>query len=790
MSTDYIRLCPTCGTENDPGTMRCQCGAMLAGLDMVLRQQPPATAPAPVPAPVPAAAPVLLCTYDDCAQPNPPGSTNCLYCNRPLQADEPVQAHSLLTLPAALKDRYRIVEALPAQGAEAELLLLASLQDGTTVVAKIYRRGIHPRPDVQQRVLAVDQRHRVDVLETGTSDGHAYELMEWCRHGSLRQLIGNTPQDNATLRACVDEIGAALQATHGAGLLHRDLKPENILVRSQTPLALVLTDFGVSSLLDATQRFTGTARTLPYAAPESLSGVIDVKADYWALGMIVLEAALGRHPFAGLSDAVILHHLTTRAVDSAGLQDPALRKLVRGLLLRDPAQRWGASEVRRWLADDASLAEPREQSASTSLVQPYLVGPERCLTMEQLAVALARNWRDGVGDMANGQLLAWLRDVQKDQNAVRMLLNLRHESRMPLDVQLLKLIIHLAPGIVPTWRGESVELPAVLRHASLALKGEQAAAIWLSEVHDARVLDTYAKAGNADCASIVRQWDGACDQFIQSWAEGIALILKRVPARAPDEHADFDQLMFGKSEPTRPTLAAMHARLLAVAYDAKWRERLRQRLTAELNLILVDCPWLAELGDVASMGGAQLLVLEALLPEAHKARERQAKAAERRQLALDEQIAQVREEANAMLADLSTSASGIHIFDLERAEAMQVAVSNLVALGVRIRSAPRADLPWRELAKNMSRAEATLGRLAQLLDALLLHRTGNASWLGGQALIYIGLALLIVPAALGRRFLFLELAMVAGLLAWRIVPLFTLADDIREVGAQLARIQV
>src|SRR4029077_19586068 len=117
------------------------------------------------------------------------------------------------------------------------------------------------------------------------------------------------------------------------------------------------TDFSVASTLDATQRFTSAARTLPYASPESLSGVIDGKSDYWALGMIVVEAALGRHPFAGLSEAVILHHLTTRSVDVSGVADRNVRKLTRGLLLRDPETRWGAEQVERWLAGDESLAE-------------------------------------------------------------------------------------------------------------------------------------------------------------------------------------------------------------------------------------------------------------------------------------------------------------------------------------------------------------------------------------------------------------------------------------------------
>jgi hypothetical protein len=39
MSQDYIRRCPSCGTENALGVMRCVCGALLTGVDLEVRGQ-------------------------------------------------------------------------------------------------------------------------------------------------------------------------------------------------------------------------------------------------------------------------------------------------------------------------------------------------------------------------------------------------------------------------------------------------------------------------------------------------------------------------------------------------------------------------------------------------------------------------------------------------------------------------------------------------------------------------------------------------------------------------------
>ncbi len=784
MSADYLRRCPTCDTENAPHIMRCACGALLAGVDLVSKR----AAANPAPATDASRVETLLCAYEDCGQNNPPGSTNCLYCNRPLAhgttLSSAVQLQSLLNLPGTLKNHYRIIQPLPTQGAEAELLLVEKIAGGPALVAKIYRHGIQPRQDVQQRIARIDPQHCVAILEAGIAEGYAYELMEFCTHGSLRKTMSAGPLAADSLQMLVREIASAIAAVHAAGLLHRDLKPENILVRSAQPLDLVLTDFGISSVLDATQRFTGTARTLPYASPESLSGVIDVKADYWALGMIILEASLGKHPFAGLSDAVILHHLATRGIDLTGVADRKIRKLLRGLLLRDPKARWGDAEITRWLANDASLAEPAEQGAASGFAEPYHIAREICHTREQLAVALARNWRDGIADMANGLLLSWFRDVQKDQNLVRCLIELRQDSRMPVDVQLLKLILHLAPGIPPIWRGESIELTAILSQANLALKGNDGATQWLSMLYQYQVLETYAAAGNQECAAIVQRWGKACDQFAQAWDAGLALIKEKAPARGPDDYVNYDLLVYGASEPDRPAMAAMHARLLAIAYDPQWAERLRKRLTAELASLMVYCPWLGELGDPRSMGAAALLVLESLLPEARKVAERQVQSNARQREAKADECAALRAEFQIVIAALRAAARD-SLFMPGACSALGASLDRYFDLIARIKASGRADLAWQEIRKTAVRVETAAGQLRLLADTLAEQHAANAGWLSLPVLGFSVLAMLLLPALLGPRIFYLLTALVVGIAVWRLAPAFSMMRRIRELADRL-----
>ena len=78
-----VKRCPGCSAEHPPNTLRCACGLLLVGVDLV----EPGTveaAPDPVSAVPSADVTALLCPHADCAQTNPAESTLCKYCNRPL----------------------------------------------------------------------------------------------------------------------------------------------------------------------------------------------------------------------------------------------------------------------------------------------------------------------------------------------------------------------------------------------------------------------------------------------------------------------------------------------------------------------------------------------------------------------------------------------------------------------------------------------------------------------------------------------------------------------------------
>jgi WD40 repeat protein/serine/threonine protein kinase len=150
--------------------------------------------------------------------------------------------------------------------------------------------------------------HDIGKLDSGTP----FIVMEYLEGLDLYTLLqkkGAQPMELAVLyvlQAC-DAIAEA----HAAGIIHRDLKPANLFLTTRpngSPCVKVL-DFGLSklttrklSLAQAPLTDTNDVMGTPYyMSPEQLKATrdVDVRADIWALGVILYELITGKRPFPG-----------------------------------------------------------------------------------------------------------------------------------------------------------------------------------------------------------------------------------------------------------------------------------------------------------------------------------------------------------------------------------------------------------------------------------------------------------------------------------------------------------
>jgi serine/threonine protein kinase len=94
-------------------------------------------------------------------------------------------------------------------------------------------------------------------------------------------------------------VGRALHHAHGQGMVHRDIKPGNVMFRNDD--AVVLTDFGMSKILNVASDITATgtvAGTPAYMAPEQWTDdEPDQRSDIYSLGIVLYQLATGELPF-------------------------------------------------------------------------------------------------------------------------------------------------------------------------------------------------------------------------------------------------------------------------------------------------------------------------------------------------------------------------------------------------------------------------------------------------------------------------------------------------------------
>ena len=223
----------------------------------------------------------------------------------------------------------------------------------------------------------------VAVYDSGEDRGLPWIVMEYVSGQTLRDLLERRGRlDLETTAELLGAVADALDHAHHAGIAHLDMKPENVLLTSES---VKVADFGLVRAAHAGSD-TPLAGTVQYLAPEVLrGGVVDGRADVYALGVLAYECLTGRPPFTGTQDEVIRQHLSGR-VPPPSLSLRSLPQPVDAAVWQatdpDPAHRFArASQFA------AAMGAPRRRRVDEALRAATVVPPAREVGAETLNVA-------------------------------------------------------------------------------------------------------------------------------------------------------------------------------------------------------------------------------------------------------------------------------------------------------------------------------------------------------------------------------------------------------------------
>lgn len=222
------------------------------------------------------------------------------------------------------------------------------------------------------------------TYDSGKVFGTYFIAMEYVRGPTLKELVshcattvGGVPEPITLYLAaqlcdaldhahnCKDDKGVPL------GIIHRDVTPSNLILSDDGFIKLI--DFGLAKAQVSREE---TAQNMikgkfGYIAPEYLGGHLDLRADLWAVGIIMYELLTSRRLFDGADNFETMKRVRSLPIPRPSRANPRvsaeLDRIVMTALERDPEKRWQSAAamrdaIREVVAQPENFIEPRHVS--------------------------------------------------------------------------------------------------------------------------------------------------------------------------------------------------------------------------------------------------------------------------------------------------------------------------------------------------------------------------------------------------------------------------------------------
>lgn len=294
-----------------------------------------------------------------------------------------------------IAERFVIDRAL-GSGATGTVFRARRLDDDQVIALKVVHRHlcgdrqIFGRYRREAKILShLEGDHIARLLDVVEHDGLLAIALEHVEGESLEAALARRgPLPPAEAVEIALQVCRALGPAHARGVVHRDLKPGNVLLErrsnagpGQTDWKRVrVVDFGLAKIVQEDMTTTGLTEqdmifgTAEYMAPEQARGEdADLRADIYAVGVMLYEMVVGRVPHSGRTPiATMTAHLTEDperpclAAPTLPIS-PDLDAVIMTALAKSPEDRFPNA---RALAEALATASAREGVSTPPIAPP------------------------------------------------------------------------------------------------------------------------------------------------------------------------------------------------------------------------------------------------------------------------------------------------------------------------------------------------------------------------------------------------------------------------------------
>ena len=252
--------------------------------------------------------------------------------------------------------------------------------------------GYRERFRREARIAArLSEPHIIPVHDTGEIDQQLYLVMPVIDGIDLQALLRRdgpmSPQRSVYV---IEQLAAALDAAHAAGLVHRDVKPSNALLTGRDFVYLI--DFGIAH--DATaSKLTRTGMVVgswAYMAPERFTtGSADASGDIYGLACVLHECLTAAQPYPGESLEQQFGGHVYASPPRPSILNPAVPAgfddVIAAGMAKEPAQRYANAHDLAAAAQQALVTTPSRDRRHTPTtldptqpaVRPAVLDPTR-----------------------------------------------------------------------------------------------------------------------------------------------------------------------------------------------------------------------------------------------------------------------------------------------------------------------------------------------------------------------------------------------------------------------------
>ncbi|KAI3827600.1 hypothetical protein L1987_01678 [Smallanthus sonchifolius] len=194
-------------------------------------------------------------------------------------------------------------------------------------------------------------------------DASLATVTEFMVNGSLKQFLRKKDRTIDRRKRLIIAMDASfgMEYLHGKNIVHFDLKCENLLVNMRDPHRPIckIGDLGLSKVKQHTLVSGGVRGTLPWMAPELLSGksnMVSEKIDVYSFGIVMWELLTGDEPYGDMHCASIIGGIVNNSLRPTipTWCDPEWKALMESCWSADPAERPSFSEISQKLRNMAA----------------------------------------------------------------------------------------------------------------------------------------------------------------------------------------------------------------------------------------------------------------------------------------------------------------------------------------------------------------------------------------------------------------------------------------------------